>query len=85
MSKRHWWYLDPGGSLLGLALAVASVTPSLLPRPALLQGAVAAVAFGLGYLVGVGVWAVLSRLVPQRLLARCGHPKRADGSATPCR
>ena len=21
MSKRHWWYLDPGGSLLGLALA----------------------------------------------------------------
>ena len=66
MSKRHWWYLDPGGSLLGLALAVASVTPSLLPRPALLQGAVAAVAFGLGYLVGVGVWAVLSRLVPRR-------------------
>lgn len=66
MSKRRWWYLDPGGSLLGLVLAVASITPSLLPRPALLQGAVAAVAFGVGYLLGVGVWAALGRLVTRR-------------------
>ncbi len=60
--RRRWWQIDPGGSALGLVLAGLSVTPSLLPRPALLQGAAAALAFGLGYLVG----AALSALVRSR-------------------
>ncbi len=53
--SRRWWQVDPIGSALGLVLAGLSITPSLLPRPALLQGAVAALAFGLGYLVGTSV------------------------------
>ena len=64
--RRPWWGLDPGGGAVGLTLAVLSLTPSLVPRPALLQGAIAAVAFGLGYLMGVAVWSVLRRVVTWR-------------------
>jgi uncharacterized membrane protein len=55
--QRRWWYLDPTGSAVGLLLAIVSVTPSLLPRPALFQGAITAVAFATGYAVGALVWA----------------------------
>lgn len=48
--------MDPGGAAAGLALAVLAMTPSLLPRPALFQGAIAAVGFGVGYAVGAAVW-----------------------------
>ncbi|MGM7697848.1 alpha/beta hydrolase [Microbacterium sp. A84] len=64
--RRHWWALDPGGSIGGLFLAILSVTPSLLPRPSLFQGAIAAIAFGLGYMLGVAVWAILRRFMPWR-------------------
>lgn len=57
--QRRWWHVDPAGSALGLVLAALSVTPSLLPRPTLLQGAIAALAFGLGYLVGTALTALL--------------------------
>ena len=66
MSTRKWWHLDPGGSILGLLFALLSLTPSLLPRPALLQGVLAALSFSLGYLLGVLVWALLRRLVTWR-------------------
>ena len=65
-SPRRWWHLDPGGALGGLAFAVLSVTPSLLPRTALFQGVVTAVAFAIGYLCGVAVWRVLRSLVRRR-------------------
>lgn len=54
---------DPGGAVVGFAFAALSVTPSLLPRPAVLQGALAAIAFAIGYLIGVLLWAVLRRLL----------------------
>lgn len=63
--RAPFWRLDPGGSALGLVLAVLSVTPSLLPRPALLQGVIAATAFSIGYLVGAAVWDGARRLVPR--------------------
>lgn len=59
-TQRRWWQLDPGGVLLGFALAALSVTPSLLPRSAELQGALAGLAFGVGYAIG----ALLSSLLP---------------------
>lgn len=62
-SVRRWWYLDPTGSAVGLLLAILSVTPSLLPRPALFQGAIAAVAFAVGYLAGVLLWQAVRSLV----------------------
>ena len=66
MSARRWWHLDPGGVLVGLALVALSLTPSLLPRPAVLQGALTGVAFGLGYALGALVWWVIRSAVPWR-------------------
>lgn len=64
--RRRWWWLDPGGSLVGLAVALLSVTPSLLPRLALFQGVITAVAFGLGYLLGALLWAGIRRVIRVR-------------------
>ena len=61
-----WWMPSRTGAALGLVAAALSVTPSLLPRPALLQGALAAVAFGLGYLLGVGIAALVRRRLPKQ-------------------
>lgn len=44
-------------------MAIASVTPSLLPRPALFQGVITAVAFAAGYLLGVAVGSLVRRVV----------------------
>lgn len=65
--SRRWWALDPGGAALGLFAAMLAMTPSLLPRSAMFQGVVAAVAFAVGYLLGAIVWAVLRRLLPVRI------------------
>ncbi len=62
-TRRRFWALDPMASLFGLAAAVLSVTPSLVPRPALLQGALAALLFGIGYLLGAGLAALLRRML----------------------
>ncbi len=62
-AERRWWALDPAGSLVGLALAVLSITPSLLPRPAVLQGALAGISFAVGYLLGAALWVLLRRLL----------------------
>ncbi|MBC9926126.1 MULTISPECIES: alpha/beta-hydrolase family protein [unclassified Leucobacter] len=66
MNTRRWWHLDPGGSVLGLVCALLSLTPSLLPRPALLQGVLAALSLVLGYALGALVWKLVRRLVPWR-------------------
>ncbi|WP_439564944.1 alpha/beta hydrolase [Microcella sp.] len=63
---RRWWHLDPGGSLIGLAFVALSLTPSLLPRPAILQGVLAGVACGLGYLLGALVWWAIRSATPWR-------------------
>ena len=52
-SARAWWRLDPGGLIIGVAAIALSMTPSLLPRPAILQGVVSGVSFAIGYAVGV--------------------------------
>ncbi|NYD67103.1 alpha/beta hydrolase [Agromyces atrinae] len=65
MTKR-WWRADAGGVVVGLLGVIGSLTPSLLPRPALLQGVVAGLAFAVGYLVGAALFAVVRRLVPWR-------------------
>lgn len=57
---------DPAGSAGGLILALLSVTPSLLPRPAILQGALNAVVFALGYLIGVVLWMAIRALFRRR-------------------
>lgn len=68
-AMRAWWRPDPAGAFAGLAFAVLSVTPSLLPRPAVLQGALAAVAFAVGYLVGVLLRVLLRRVLSGKVLS----------------
>ena len=64
--RRRWWFVDAGGSVGGLLFAIVSVTPSLLPRPALFQGVITAVAFGVGYMLGALVWAGIRALIRAR-------------------
>lgn len=63
MRERPWWSLDPGGAVLGLLLAALSMTPSLLPRPALFQGIIAGLSFLIGYGIGVLAWWTIRRFV----------------------
>ncbi|MBM7832162.1 putative membrane protein [Agromyces cerinus] len=62
----RWWRLDPGGALIGLLFAALSMTPSLLPRPALFQGIITAFAFLIGYGIGVFAWWLVRRFVHWR-------------------
>lgn len=74
--KRFGWSLNPLGLLLGAALLALSLTPSLLPRPAILQGFGAGVVFGLGYAVGLGVATAISSLTgwtPSAIFRRRMH------------
>lgn len=66
MTPRRWWHLDPGGVLVGLVLVGLSLTPSLLPRPAILQGVLAGAAFALGYAIGTLVTRIMLSLVRRR-------------------
>ena len=61
----------PGGLVLGVACAMAAMTPSLLPRDWLYQGLVSGICGAAGYGVGVALAWVLRHVPPwRRLLAR---------------
>lgn len=50
-----WGGLSLAGVVVGTLLAFASVMPSLLPRSAFLQGALAALNFAVGYAIATGI------------------------------
>jgi uncharacterized membrane protein len=54
------FHVDVGGLLLGAVFLAFSLTPSLLPRPPLLQGVLSGLSFAAGYGLGVA-WLVLWR------------------------
>jgi uncharacterized membrane protein len=54
--------LSPFGLILGAAAFVAALTPSMIPRPGVLQGVEAGIAFALLYGVGTGARALRSWL-----------------------
>ena len=54
--------LSPFGMLLGAVAFVAALTPSMIPRPGVLQGIESGVAFALLYGVGTGASALWSWL-----------------------
>jgi uncharacterized membrane protein len=59
--------LSPFGLILGAAAFLAALTPSMIPRPAVLQGVEAGIAFALLYGVGTGaraLWSWLELPVP---------------------
>jgi uncharacterized membrane protein len=57
-----WAPLSPFGLILGAAAFVAALTPSMIPRPGILQGIEAGLAFTLLYGVGTGASALWSWL-----------------------
>jgi uncharacterized membrane protein len=79
---RAWW--RPGsiwrslsglGLILGAIFLAASLTPSLIPRTFLMQGALAGVAFAAGYGIGVlayAIWDYLELPIPRERLRRRG-------------
>lgn len=67
MSQWRERRLDVVGSIVGVLFVTASLTPSLLPRPAWGQGLVAGLAFALGYGLGVLTWRLIRLLSYGRL------------------
>ena len=51
---RLWNSLSVAGLLLGTLFFVGSLTPSLVPRTYVMQGALAGICFAAGYGIGVG-------------------------------
>ncbi|PXY22892.1 hypothetical protein BAY60_20020 [Prauserella muralis] len=66
-------HVDFLGAVFGLCFYCVSLTPSLLPRPWLLQGLISGLAVGIGYLLGVCLGAVGRRLWRRRADARLGE------------
>lgn len=64
--RPRWYHVDYGGVVLGLLFSALSLTPSLLPRPIVLQGVIAGLSFAFGYAVGALVWYVGKRIVRWR-------------------
>lgn len=70
------WRLDLTGVVIGCAFVVLSLTPSLLPRPALLQGVIAGLSFAFGYMLGVAVAAVVRAWLRSRQAPDAPDPAR---------
>lgn len=66
MRVQGWAHLDYGGALAGLVLVALSMTPSMLPRPVYYQGLISGLSFGIGYLIGVVAWRILTAIVRYR-------------------
>ena len=79
-AARAWWRpasiwrsLSGLGLVLGAIFLAASLTPSLIPRTFLMQGALAGVAFAAGYGIGVlayAIWDYLELPIPSERLRR---------------
>lgn len=59
--KQLWRNLNPLGVVVGAILLALSLTPSLLPRPAVLQGVGSGIVFGIGYALGAGLAVLVGR------------------------
>jgi uncharacterized membrane protein len=70
---RAWLALNIVGVLVGTLFFALSLSPSLLPRPTLVQGALAGVTFAVGYGIGVALvrlWRFLQLPVPGPMASR---------------
>jgi uncharacterized membrane protein len=70
---RVWPVLNIVGVLVGTLLFAFSLSPSLLPRPLIVQGVLSGISFAVGYGIGVGLvelWRYLELPVPTPLLRR---------------
>lgn len=68
-----WRSFSAAGLILGTLFFAASLTPSLIPRTFVLQGALAGVSFAAGYAIGValdGLWRFMQLPVPGERIGR---------------
>lgn len=73
LDRRYWQSLSPAGLLVGTLFFAFSLTPSLLPRSALMQGLVSGLSLAAGYAVGVfgqTLWRYLEMPAPPRRIER---------------
>ncbi|HET6630251.1 MAG TPA: alpha/beta-hydrolase family protein [Woeseiaceae bacterium] len=73
LDTRAWKSFSSAGLLLGTLFAAFSLTPSLLPRSALMQGLVAGLSLAAGYAIGViggALWRYLELPLPRPRAAR---------------
>src|SRR5690606_6801445 len=73
LDRRIWKSFSSAGLLLGTLLAAFSLTPSLLPRSALMQGILAGLSLAAGYAIGCVfdlTWRYLELPVPPARTAR---------------
>ncbi|MCX7889528.1 MAG: alpha/beta-hydrolase family protein [Rhodobacteraceae bacterium] len=74
--NRRWKFLSrpsTPGLILAAAVFVAALTPSLIPRPWPIQGALAGIGAAIGYMIGAaltGIWAYLGLAMPEGRAAR---------------
>ena len=77
--RRALFHVSPAGLILGALFFAASLTPSLVPRPPLIQGALGGVALAAGYGLAVAIRALLIWLgIPQPAALR--HPALVVGA-----
>jgi uncharacterized membrane protein len=81
MPARMKLSLDVGGLLLGAVFLAFSLTPSLLPRPPLLQGVLSGLSFAAGYALGVACLVLWRYLQLPSPAARTARVARALGYA----
>lgn len=75
--REFFRWRPPLGSLLGIVFfSAASLTPSLLPRPWFVQGAVSGLAMAIGYGLGSALDAVLRPRTDRAALSRIPFPVR---------
>lgn len=70
-----WRSLSGLGLIIGAVFLAASLTPSLIPRTFLVQGALAGLSFAIGYGIGVlayAIWDYLELPIPSEKLRRRG-------------
>lgn len=77
--RRRWLNLNPIGVLLGAVMLVLSLSPSLLPRPAVLQGVGSGIIFGIWYAIGLGLATILAAVTTWRPSAKTRRAYRLIG------
>lgn len=73
LDRRYWMSLSSAGVLFGTLFFAFSLTPSLLPRSALMQGVVSGLSLAAGYAVGVAghsLWRYLELPSPSQRVER---------------
>lgn len=79
--EKFWNSLSLIGLLLGTLFFAASLTPSLVPRPFLIQGVLSGTCFAIGYGIGVFLFWLWTYLELPKLKGRISHAAKITAMA----